>query len=83
MFQFQIGAIKRLLARQLALVAFRFNSKLVRLKVKTLAEAEKEVQFQFQIGAIKRKKRAKNLESGLRWFQFQIGAIKSLNNVHV
>ena len=54
MFQFQNGAIKRLLGIDEAINQLRFNSKMVRLKA--IAEFDSkgnDEKFQFQNGAIK------------------------------
>ena len=54
-FQFQTGAIKRLLSMPANGGALSFNSKLVRLKAElSVVKQIDEVMFQFQTGAIKR-----------------------------
>ena len=54
-FQFQTGAIKRRQRYRVLRQQYRFNSKLVRLKVSVgTAKLMPEIVFQFQTGAIKR-----------------------------
>ena len=56
--------------------SYRFNSKLVRLKVRSLFFwVVGSGEFQFQTGAIKRMMDIRNIVC-LNWFQFQTGAIK-------